>query len=249
MSELVQLERDAIQRESIVGDAEPPPSFNQLVRLLADRYSCRGFRPDSVPRETIARLLAGAQLTPSWCNTQPWQVHVTCGDGTERFRRALYAHVRENPDAQDPDFAFPARYSGIYLARRRETAWRLYDRVGVRKGDREASHAQALENFRLFGAPHVMVVTTERELGVYGAVDCGIFLGNVMALAQSLGLATIPQASLARVAPFVRSYFGLPANRMVLCGLSFGYSDEQHPANSFRTARSPAAQGLTWVDD
>ena len=57
---------------------------------------------------------------------------------------------------------------------------------------------QALENFRLFGAPHVLIVTSERDLGVYGAVDCGLYGGSLLLAAQSLGIATIAQAALAR---------------------------------------------------
>jgi proline dehydrogenase len=40
----------------------------------------------------------------------------------------------------------------------------------VVRGDREASGRQARENFRLFGAPHVAIVTTDAALGTYGAV-------------------------------------------------------------------------------
>jgi len=41
-------------------------------------------------------------------------------------------------------------------------------------GDREASKRQTLENFRMFGAPHVAIITTERKLGTYGVLDCGL---------------------------------------------------------------------------
>lgn len=246
---LNQLERDEILLQAGVAGAAAPATFGAMVQLLADRYSCRGFRSEPVPRETVERLLAAAQLTPSWCNTQPWHVHVTDGEGTERFRQALHAHVSGQTAPPATDFDFPQSYSGVFLARRRETAWRLYDCVGVKKGDRAASREQSLENYRLFGAPHVMILTTERELGAYGALDCGIFVGNVLALAQSLGLGAIPQAALASVSPFVRDYFGLPQNRMVLCAISFGYADDAHPANGFRTARSPGASAMTWIDN
>ncbi len=62
-------------------------------QLLADRYSCRGFLPREVGRETMARILEMAQRTPSWCNAQPWQAHITSGAATERLRAALLAGV------------------------------------------------------------------------------------------------------------------------------------------------------------
>ena len=45
-----------------------------LEELLSERYSCRAFRPEPVPRPTIERILTAAQKTASWCNSQPWQV-------------------------------------------------------------------------------------------------------------------------------------------------------------------------------
>src|SRR3546814_2598902 len=57
-----------------------------LDDLLRGRFSCRAYRPEPVPRETIERILAMAQRTASWRNGQPWQVAITSGAGTERFR-------------------------------------------------------------------------------------------------------------------------------------------------------------------
>ena len=127
-----------------------------LGTLLAQRYSCRGFLPQPVPRTTIERILKVAQRTASWCNAQPWQVIVTSGAATERFRDAICRHALTNK--ADPDIPFPREYRGVYLARRRECGFQLYDSVGIKRGDREASARQGHENFRLFGAPHVVEV-------------------------------------------------------------------------------------------
>ena len=218
-----------------------------LAGLLASRYSCRAFRADPVPSATIERMLMLAQLSPSWCNSQPWQAIVTEGAGTERFRTALLAHIGATGEPGEPDIPYPSGYFGVYQQRRRECGWQLYDSVGVPRGDREASARQARENFRLFGAPHAMIVTSERDLGPYGAVDCGLYVGSVLMAAESLGIATIAQAALARCSPFLHEYFGIPASRTVVCGISFGYADATHPANGFRTRRAELAETVSWV--
>ena len=225
-----------------------PDAAATLARLVGERHSCRGFLPSAVPRKTIETMLRIAQGTASWCNSQPWQAIVTEGDATDRFRDALYAYATGNRwedqanRPEQPDFAFPARYVGIYKERQRETGWALYESVGVAKGDRVASGRQMLENFRLFGAPHVMLITTEADLGVYGAIDCGGYVANVLLAAQSLGIATVAQAALAGVADFVRAHFAIPAERKIVCGISFGYADPAHPANGFRTTRADLDQ-------
>jgi nitroreductase len=220
----------------------PPPTLDDLLHA---RHSCRAFRPDPVDRGTMETLLALAQRAPSWCNTQPWHAYVTEGAATDRFRDGLLDAIAT--EGLGPDVAFPERYEGDAKIRRRACAKRLYSSVGIADGDREASARQTMENFKLFGAPHVAVITTERHLGTYGAVDCGVYIGTFVLAAQSLGLATIPQAAIAVASPFVRTFLDLPQDRQVLCGISFGYPDPEHPANSFRTDRADIDQAATFL--
>lgn len=223
---------------------EVQDSYTTLSQLLDERWTCRQFLADEVPQETIERLLALAQRTPSWCNTQPWQVILTSGEGTERFRKELLEYVLSQPPA--PDFEFPTAYTGEHLQRRRECGFQLYDSVGIVKGDAEATLRQGLRNFELFDAPHVAIITTEADLGVYGAVDCGLYVNTFLLGAQSLGLAAAPQAALASYSPFLREHFGIPDNRRVVVGISFGYADLGHPVNGFRTSRAALADTVTW---
>jgi nitroreductase len=67
-----------------------------------------------------------------------------------------------------------------------------------------------------------------------------------LAAVSRLGVATIPQAAIASQAPFVRQYFGLSDDRMVLPGVSFGFADESHPANGYRTPRQSVSELVTW---
>lgn len=217
-----------------------------LDSLLRDRYSCRGFRPDPVPQPVLDRIVATAQRSASWCNAQPWQVCLTRGAATERFREAMLAPPAD--DEPGPDFDWPAAYEGVYQTRRRDCGLALYQAVGVARGDREAAARQGRENLRLFGAPHVALVTTPLALGVYGAVDCGAWVAAFMLAATAHGVATIAQAALAARPQRVRDFFGLPADRLVVCGVSLGYADTAHPANGFRTTRAETSDAVRWVD-
>ncbi|OOL33064.1 nitroreductase [Rhodococcus rhodochrous] len=219
-----------------------------LTTLLEDRRSCRSFLPEAVDRDTIRSIVAAASRTPSWCNTQPWQLIVTEGEETERFRKALSEHIASGPVDQ-PDFAFPAAYEGEFLARRRECGWQLYESVGIAKGDREASGKQMMKNFSLFGAPHVAIVTTERNLGIYGAVDSGLFVQSFLLAAQSRGIGAVPQAAMASQSPFIREFFGVPDERMILLGISFGYPDPADPINTFRTRRQSVDEIISWAGE
>ncbi len=216
-----------------------------LEEALDRRYSCRGFLSDAVPRETIEEILRIAQKTASWCNTQPWRVVITSGEETKEVSQGLQEFVMAG--RVEPDLEFPAEYVGEAKARRRQCAWQLYDSIGVEWGDRAASGAQTFKNFELFGAPHLAVVTTEKPLGLYGAVDCGLWINAFLLAAASLGVATIAQAAIATCSPYLRERYDIADDRQVLCGISFGYEDPDHPANGFRTERADVGDVATFV--
>ena len=232
---------------SSLSSCENANDVDVLCRLTRERYSCRAYRADPVAKTIIENILSVAQRAPSWCNVQPWQAIVTLGAATERFRQALYQHALAH--APSPDFSHPRAYRGNYAARRRECGVQLYQSLGIARENRAGALAQSLENFRLFGAPHVAIVTTDEALGVYGAIDCGVYLANFLLAAQSFGVATTAQASLAFYPDFVRRYFKLAEDRRVVFGISFGYADEAHPVNSYRASRATVEEATTWVDE
>ena len=218
--------------------------FETVVRA---RYSARKFRPDPVPEETLRRMLDIAQHTPSWCNSQPWQLVITRGAATERFREAIYAHARSGVKP-NPDFAIPEQYVGIYRERRKVCGVQLYRSLGIGRDDKSAAAEQSLENFRLFGAPHVAILTTDTTLGAYGLLDCGLYLQTFLLAACDLGVDAIAQAALASYPDFLREFFGLTSERKVVCGISFGYADREHPIHSYRTQRAGLSQVVRFVD-
>lgn len=208
-----------------------------LSQLLNDRYSCRAFTDRQVPDEDMRTMFEIAQRTASWCNSQAWQVIVASGSTTEQFRSGLSEYAATHKPASDiPE---PEKYTGVYLERRRGAGFGLYNALDIARDDYAARTAQMALNFEFFGAPQVAVITSDRLLGTYGAVDCGGYVSTLLLAAESLGIAAIPQAAIAMQSQFVHTFFDIPEDRLVVCAVSFGYADESHPANAFRTDRAP----------
>lgn len=220
--------------------------YDALTDLLRARHSCRAYLPDALPRTTIEQILSAAQRAPSWCNAQPWQIHVTGAEQTARLADALYGEALKG--GHTPEIPFPDSYSNRHKDRRRACGWQLYEAVGVEKGDRAGSARQMMENFRFFGAPHMALITAPKELGQYAYLDCGGFITGFCLAAQSLGVGTIPQAAIAGFAPLLRDWFDIAEDRTILVGIAFGRPDPDHPANGFRTARAPLEEWVHWRD-
>ena len=216
--------------------------FEQVMRT---RFSCRKFTGEEVAGAIIEKILELAQHSASWCNVQPWQLILLSGQARRRFAEALWQHLRSGVQP-NPDFTFPEGYYGIYRERRKVCGVQLYESLGIGKEDKARAHQQALENFRFFDAPHVALLTTEAFLGVYGAIDCGVYINGFMLAARNFGVDSIAQASLASYPEFVRSYFGLPENRKLVCGITFGYAQREHPINQYRTERAPTDEVVRW---
>jgi nitroreductase len=221
--------------------------YETLGAVLERRYSCRAFKPDPVPDATITDIVRAARRVPSWCNAQPWQVVITKGEATDRFRDKLMNWATSGISAT-PDLEWPKGYSGAYGERRRTCGFQLYDAVGIERSDRKARGDQMLRNYALFDAPHVAIVHSPAELGGYGAMDTGGFVAGFTLAATALGVATIPQAAIAAYAPQVREHLGIADDRLVLCAISFGYADADAPINRFRTERAEPADIIDWQE-
>lgn len=220
--------------------------FTHLTKMLAERFSCRGFLSREVGAADLEEIVTAASRAPSWCNAQPWQVVITRGAATEKLSKVLVS--TSSSSEMKPDYDWPIQYTGEYQERRRTCGHQLYESLGIKREDRVRRDEQMAENYRFFGAPHVAIVTSEADLGPYGAVDCGGFIAMFALAAHAKGIASVPQASVAGYAPAIREHFSIPEQRKILCAISFGYEDPDHAANGFRTERADVEEILTVYD-
>lgn len=214
----------------------------EITRLVDERASCRAFRPEPVDDTLVDAVLARAQQAPSWCNTQPWQVHLLQGEALTSFAKALGEHVSTQP--QRADLGLPV-YTGAHAERRRQSGYGLYTHLGIDRDDHAARGAQMLRNFTFFDAPHLAVLTTDADLGAYGVLDCGSYLATVTLLLADAGLGTCALGSLAMYSDAVRAHLDLPPDRLVVAGLAFGHPDTDAHVNHFRTTRADLTQVVT----
>jgi LAO/AO transport system ATPase len=210
-------------------------------RAITTRRSVRAFLPTRVPQATVKEILNVASRAPSGTNTQPWHVHVVAGERRAALSAAvLHAHDHEPALHAEEYRYYPERWDEPYLERRRAIGWSLYGLVGIERGDKAGMHRQHGRNYLFFDAPVGLIFTIDRGLERGSWLDYGMFLQNVMVAARARGLDTCPQAAFLKFHRVIARELALPANEMLVCGMSMGYADPDAPENRLVTEREPA---------
>ena len=58
----------------------------ELVAAIKGRRSIRKFKAQDVPKSIITEILEEARWSPSWGNTQPWDLYVLTGKTLAKFK-------------------------------------------------------------------------------------------------------------------------------------------------------------------
>jgi nitroreductase len=219
-----------------------------MISVIRARQSRRAFLDRDVETDKIQAILDAARWAPSGANMQPWRVAVVRGESKRRISEAVIAK-REAGDAEVPDYQYyPSEWFEPYKSRRRETGLALYGARNIGREDTQARNEAWNDNYRFFGAPVGLLVFLDRRLGQGSWVDIGMFLQNILLVAESMGLATCTQASLAEYPQTVRRILGIGDEMALVCGISLGYPDPGAAVNAYRTPRIGVEEFTSWHD-
>ncbi|MFL0796434.1 MAG: nitroreductase family protein [Cellvibrionaceae bacterium] len=216
--------------------------------ILHKRRSVRGFLPgEEVPAEILRDVFLAAQRAPSNCNVQPWQVFVVSGHKRKKLAKALVAEARSK-SPKNPDFGEMPSFTGEYRKRQVACAFALYDALDIERDDREERFENMLRNFEFFDAPHVAFICMPKEYETVNAIDVGAYLQTLMLAMADRGLACCAQLALSYYPDVVHQFLPIPQDMGVLVGLSFGYEDQEHPANDTRTSRASVEDAVRFFE-
>ncbi|MEK0416675.1 MAG: hypothetical protein RI949_681 [Pseudomonadota bacterium] len=219
-----------------------PESIAAVDAAITSRRSIRAFLPTPVPREVLDRILEVASRAPSGTNTQPWKVYVLTGAAKQGLSAKIQASFAANPKQEglkDEYNYYPAEWRSPFIDRRRKVGFALYNLVGIAKGDTARMQAQAARNYDFFDAPVGLIFAIDRIMGQGSWMDYGMFLQNIMVAARARGLDTCPQAAFTPYHAIIQDHVGMPANEMLVCGMSMGYANPDAIENTLVTEREP----------
>lgn len=218
-----------------------------LDEAIKGRFSVRAFLDKPVEKTVLEEILALAVRAPSWGNTQPWEIGVT-GPEITRTMTDEFCRLMASGVASTPDFPMPAKFEGPYNDRYRAIGKEVFRLKGIGREDQQARQDHYIQNFKAFGAPHLVYLLLDQSLTtVYPLFDSGSLAAHICLLATSRGLGTCLLSVLAMYPDVVRQHLGLGPEKKVVLGLALGYPDMSASVNQLKSPREALSQTVKWA--
>ncbi len=217
-----------------------------VYEALASRRSVRDFLPTPVDGAVIRRVLSAAARAPSGGNVQPWHIDVVGGARLDELKAIMQRRVMDTarggaPEPADYDI-YPQPLVAPYRDYRFQLGEAMYAALGIPREDKAARLQWFARNYQFFGAPLALFCSIDRSMGPPQWSDLGMFLQSVMLLLREEGLDSCPQECWSVYPRTVSAFVGIPAQRMLFCGMAIGHANDDHPVNQFVSERAALAQ-------
>ena len=217
------------------------------ITCIKERMSIRAFTDKPVPRELLSEIIDTARWSPSYKNSQPWEVIVLSGKKKEELSDLLL-NLLDQGEVAKPDLTAPtswpdreqAQIDHLYAMRKEAT--------GIDLNDPKIITVARKANFKFYKAPHAVYLYQDDSLSSWSLFDLGLFAQSLMLAAHARGLGTVPQAFVTDYAPQIKQFLNIPQSKRLVLGFSIGWPDLESPANQLRTERMATEDIITWLE-
>ena len=217
-----------------------------VYEALASRRSVRDFLPTPVSGDVIRRVLEAASRAPSGGNVQPWHIDVVGGARLDELKALMQRRLQEvaaGDGSEQTDYdIYPKELVAPYRDYRFQLGEAMYAALGIPREDKARRLQWFARNYQFFGAPLALFCSIDRRMGPPQWSDLGDLpaVGDAAAARGRAGQR--PQECWSVYPKTVGSFIGIPAERMLFCGMSIGHANPSHPVNQFHSDRAPLAQ-------
>ena len=216
-----------------------------LIEGIESRRSIRGFQGTPIPEETLQRIMQAAGHSPSYTNTQPWEVAIVCGQKKEELSRVIFDLASKKAEAR-PDLPRPRGWPPEHEERAGQHGARRLAALGVDRGDDAEREKLALMNFEFYGAPCAVFLFMDGRLNEWSIFDMGLFAQSLILAAHSFGVGSCLQASVTNYALEIKKFLGIPKGKKLIIGISMGYADDGAKLNKYRAVKDSPEAFTKW---
>jgi nitroreductase len=206
------------------------------IECIKTRMSIRKFKGEAVPPELLMKVIDVARWSPSYKNSQPWEVIVVSGGQKEALSKLLI-ELLENGIEPEPDLPAPHAWPPAIEVRINALMKKRSEITGKDLNSPEVRKKSKIANFQFYRAPHGIFLFQDSSLTPWSIFDIGLFAQSLMLAAHAYGLGTVPQAFLTDYSRDIKKFLGIPEDKRLVLGISIGYPDLESAVNAFRTDR------------
>lgn len=217
------------------------------IECIKTRKSIRKFMPEPVPQDILFNVLNAAVWSPSYKNSQPWELVIVSGRKKEELTQLLIG-LLEKGITPAPDLPEPESWPCEIDARIKDSQIRRSEQFGIDLSDPTLIRKSKTANFSFYGAPHGIFLFQEASLTEWSIFDMGLFAQSLMLAAHAYGLGTVPQAFLTDYSEAVKNFFDIPDSKRLVLGISIGYPDYGSKVNSYISSRIDSSGIVKWVE-
>jgi nitroreductase len=220
----------------------------ELAAAIKGRRSIRKFKAQDVPKGVITAVLEEARWSPSWGNTQPWDLYVLTGKALARVKEInLKKTLAGEPISSDVPML--EKWPAAMKARYGELGKIVLSAQGIGREDKEARDKYYQNMVSFFDAPCLILACISRDnLVEYQMLDIGLIAQTFCLAAYDKGLGTCLLAAAARYPAEIRKIAAIPDDKRIIVGIAMGYPDPAFPLNAFERERAKLTEFVHWVE-
>ena len=219
----------------------------EILEGIKTRRSIRAFKPKPITQGVMKKILQAVSNSPSYSNTQPWEVVVVSGKKKDELSGKLLELARAKAPTS-PDLPMPKGWPPELEGRFREQQARRLNKLGVARDDEEGREKLRLMNFEFYGAPCAILLFIDGSLGEWSIFDMGLFTQNFILAAHSFGVESCLQASVTNYAPEIKKILDIPESKKLIICISMGYPDEKAKLNTYRSLKQKPDEFTKWYE-
>jgi nitroreductase len=217
------------------------------LKAIETRRSIRLFMPDPIPIDVMNKILQAGSHSPSYTNTQPWEVVVVSGKKRNELSEKIL-NLAKAKAPTFPDLSIPKGWPAAMEERSRVHGARRLDTLGVARGDEEGREKLRLMNFEFYGAPCAVFLFMDGSLGEWSIFDMGLLTQSLILAAHSLGVESCLQASVTNYAREIKKFLGLAESKKLVICISLGYADKKAVLNTYRSIKQKPDEFTRWYE-
>jgi nitroreductase len=219
----------------------------EAIEAIRERYSARDFKPDTVPKDILVKILEAGLRSPSSGNSQPWEIFVAGGGVTQRITRAYVDRfTRDVPGKPEMAGLPPNQQPQVFQDRMKQITGDRLKLLGIDPQDSAAMKGYREIGGRLFRAPVLVIICMDKAMSTWTVLDIGLLAQTIMLAARNYGVDSIIAQAFVSQPDILRQELEIPDNLRIVTGIGLGYQNPESIINTYRSPRRALPEVVTF---